>query len=199
MTNFHLKLSISHHDFWSQTHKVRTYFTEHGHKAWFIDTLICHIASLADCFNLYQCRVLTTTNIIPQQFVVQSDDPMQQQFLQVVRLCLHSRDNHYEAAIGYTPGDESNEEDIEYEEDVIHENLCPSAASTTSKCIDWKKILLLTRKPGTGKTHCVKEAIYQAIDQERSFLVGTPIGFLASTYSATFLEDVNTDTVQVPS
>ncbi len=67
-------------DFWSQTHKVHTYFTEHGHKAWFIDTLICHIVSLADYFNLYQRRVLTTTNIIPQPFLAQSatDDPLQQ-------------------------------------------------------------------------------------------------------------------------
>ncbi len=82
-------------DFWSQTHKVHTYFTEHSHKAWFIDTLMCHIVSLADYFNLYQRRVLTTTNISPQPFLAQSatDDPLQQRFLQVVRLCLHSRDN----------------------------------------------------------------------------------------------------------
>ncbi len=67
----------------------------------------------------------------------------------------------------------------------------PPPASTTSERIDWKKILLLTSKPGAGKTHCIKEAIYQ----ERSILVATPTGFVASTYSATFLEDVDTDTV----
>ena len=37
--------------------------------------------------------------------------------------------------------------------------------------IDWKKVLLLTGKPGTGKTHCLKQAIYEAIDQERDVLV----------------------------
>ena len=61
--------------------------------------------------------------------------------------------------------------------------------------VDWRKVLLLTGKPGTGKTHCLKQAISQAIDQERDVLVATPTGFLASTYSAAFGEDVETETV----
>ena len=61
--------------------------------------------------------------------------------------------------------------------------------------IDWKKVLLLTGKPGTGKTHCLKQAIYEAIDQERDVLVATPTGFLASTSSAAFGDDVETETV----
>ena len=56
-------------------------------------------------------------------------------------------------------------------------------------------MLLLTGKPGTGKTHCLKQAIYQAIDQECDVLVATPTGFLVSTYLAAFGDDVQTETV----
>ena len=65
----------------------------------------------------------------------------------------------------------------------------------TDEDVDWRKVLLLTGKPGTGKTHCVKSAIHEAIEQDRDILVATPTGFLASTYSASFAEDIETDTV----
>ena len=55
--------------------------------------------------------------------------------------------------------------------------------------------MLLTGKPGTGKPHCVKMAITEAISQERDVLVATPTGFLPSTYVAAFGEDIDTETV----
>jgi type II secretory pathway predicted ATPase ExeA len=58
-----------------------------------------------------------------------------------------------------------------------------------------RKLLLLTCKPGTGKTCCVKQAIRETIEEERDILVATPTGFLASTYSPEFLQDIDINTV----
>ena len=95
--------------------------------------------------------------------------------------------------------DEAEEYEVQSEQAFV-----PAAAvgedddeemSLGNEDINWKKVLLLTGKPGTGKTHSLKQAIYEAIDQERNVLVATPTGFLASMYSAAFSDDVETETV----
>ena len=61
--------------------------------------------------------------------------------------------------------------------------------------VDWRKILLLIGKPGTGKTHCVKKAIRKAVDENRAVLVTTQTGFFPTTYAAHFLDEIDTNTI----
>ena len=93
--------------------------------------------------------------------------------------------------------EENNSEEDKYEEDMnqpfpqhlIRQN------EDHHPDVDWRKILLLSRKPGTGKTHCVKQPIQRAVDENRAVLVTTPTGFLATTYAAQFLDEVDTNTI----
>ena len=188
------------HDFWSQPETIRTYFIQQGHKSWFVETLIAHISTLADFFHLFQRRVLTSVNI--QQITaitppVAIHDPLQNRFLQVVNMSLIQRDEHYNNnGLGEAREENDSEED-EYEEDINQP--LPQQPTRQNQDrrpdVDWRKILLLTGKPGTGKTHCVKQAIRRAVDENRAVLVTTPTGFLATTYAAHFLDEIDTNTI----
>lgn len=79
-------------------------------------------------------------------------------------------------------------------EQIEQQNYC-EVLTDDDQNLDWKKFLLVTGSAGTGKTHCVKRAIQQALNDDRDVLVTTPTGFLATTYSATFLEEIEADTV----
>ena len=65
----------------------------------------------------------------------------------------------------------------------------------TNSTIDWKKLILVTGKAGTGKTHCLLKAIDESLEDERQILVATPTGFLATTDSEFFLNEITADMV----
>jgi hypothetical protein len=190
--------------FWSVPTNIRSYLFEQGHKSWFINTVVARVESLTDHFKLWQRHVIqsphtTTANVFD---VAPLEDPLQSRFLQVFRASLLKRDEHYENCLGENDEDsEEQEEDAsDVEFDVTHEQSASNhmrhqRLELTDEDVDWRKVLLLTGKPGTGKTHCVKSAIHEAIEQDRDILVATPTGFLASTYSASFPQGIETDTV----
>ena len=72
-------------------------------------------------------------------------------------------------------------------------DVAPSASHTEN--LNWKKFILVTGKPGTGKTHCLRRAIRDALDDQRKVLTATPTGFLATTYAEHFLDEIVADTV----
>ena len=49
--------------------------------------------------------------------------------------------------------------------------------------------VLVKGKPATGKSHAIKVAIQQALDNSYKVACATPTGFLQSTYRAEFIED----------
>jgi Cdc6-like AAA superfamily ATPase len=127
------------------------------------------------------------------------DDPMQNRFLQAVKTFFQKRDHHYEELTGYMRAEDCDEREDDDDEEVDEtDEMQPrnsNCVSVVNCSIDWERIMLLTGKPGTGKTHCVKKTIRDAIEEDRNVLVATPTGFLASTYSAEFLQDIDTDIV----
>ena len=77
--------------------------TQQGHKAWFVHTMVAHVASLTDFFRLWQRQVIECQNITNKSllFVENSiEDPMQKQFVQLVNMCLTKRDQYYEQVLG---------------------------------------------------------------------------------------------------
>ena len=97
--------------FWSNATNIYDYLTQQGHKSWFIQTVIAHVASLGDYYKLWQRHVIHTPHIAMSQlsFDERIHDPVQSRFMEVFKLLLRKRDEHYEqAAVG---------NDNEYEDD----------------------------------------------------------------------------------
>ena len=197
-------------DFWSNSENICCYLIEQGHKSWFVKTVLAHVASLADYFKLWQRQVLQSPHVATSSLPIDEsiDDPLQRRFMQVFKLFLQKRDKYYEQVMENNDEDDDddsiedvNEYQIGAEPDDDHhvEHHVETGKALRDEDVDWRKVLLLTGKPGTGKTHCVKQAINQAIEQERDILVGTPTGFLASTYSTAFGGEVETETVHATS
>ena len=61
--------------------------------------------------------------------------------------------------------------------------------------IDWKKYLLVTGKPGCGKTHTLNACISERVTRRLKVCVAAPTGFLACKFKAIFGDDISTDTV----
>lgn len=189
-------------DFWSDSTNIRSYLQNQGHKWWFIDTVISHVGSLGDYFKLWQRQVVETPRISAPNLTIllPINDPLQSRFIAIFKACLRKRDQYYEDTLAQNEEDDEENADDPDEYDIDgNDDIMPTRPADQltlpDEDLDWKKVLLLTGKPGTGKTHCVKVAITEAIKQERDVLVATPTGFLASTYSAAFPEEIQTETV----
>ena len=140
-------------DFWSQSEHVRQYFCNQGHKEIFVETILSHVASMTDFFRLFQRRVITG-NDIPRDIAHAEEavnDPVQHRVLQAVGICLRRRDNYYNELDQHVMEESSDtsEEDI----DLDLPDVAPTASHTEN--LDWKKFILVTGKPGTGKTRCL--------------------------------------------
>ena len=61
---------------------------------------------------------------------------------------------------------------------------------------DWRKVITVTAKRGTGKTKCIHSCISYLVSNDRPCLVATPTGYLASKNRAK-LDTIDCDTVHV--
>ena len=180
-------------DFWSQSEHVRQYFCNQGHKGTFVETILSHVASLMDLFRLFRRHVITS-NDIPRDIAHAEEavnDPVQHHVLQVVGICLQKRDNYYNELDQHVTEESSDTSEEDIDPDLP--DVAPSASHTEN--LNWKKFILVTGKPGTGKTHCLQRAIRDASDDQRKVLTATPTGFLATTYAEHFFDEIVADTV----
>ena len=60
---------------------------------------------------------------------------------------------------------------------------------------DWKKFILITGGPGSGKSQIMKRTIEKCIEQSRNILVAAPTGILATRFKKLFTQRIHTDTV----
>ena len=60
---------------------------------------------------------------------------------------------------------------------------------------DWRKVISVTGKPGTGKTKTLHACVKFAVDNQFTTLVATPTAMLASSYRALFDEEIDANTI----
>ena len=186
-------------DTWSSSEQVRSLFSQQGHKETFVQTMVSHVDSLTDLFHLWQRRVLTGIDVtVAERHAIDAiRDPIQNQALLHIKACLRKRDDYYDrldpTLVEDAPDDDDETDDNLQDNQQRHIAVRPP--NPTDDAVDWRKFVLLTGKPGTGKTHCVHKAMDEALDDERQIMVATPTGFLATTYANVFGTDITTDTV----
>ena len=77
-------------NFWSNPTNIHSYLTQHGHKSWFIQTVIAHVASLGDYFKLWQRHVIQSPHVAMSALPLDEriGDPVQSRFMGVFKLLL---------------------------------------------------------------------------------------------------------------
>lgn len=143
---------------------VKTYLHKQGHRESYIMTAIAHINTLADMFFLWQMQViprhvldtpqtteLPSSNLDPQQLTVQNH---------VVR-SMRERGMHYTTF--FPTEHKENDSDITEPEDEFDTfDSQPNTVSQQSHSMtnSWTRPILVTGKPGCGKSHTVTSIVH---------------------------------------
>jgi hypothetical protein len=178
--------------FWENSNKVSEYFLMRGNRSHYVDTLTLYIKSLHDMLQLWQKRVINTSQINGKGSVeseYQLDHFQNSIFLRIMQF-LNIRDEYYSFPCDIS--DSESEDDIDNFENT---NVVATDSQCTNLTGDWQKCIFLTGRHGTGKSQIICRTIKACIEDHRHVLVAAPTGILAARYQNIFSDDIVTDTV----
>ena len=172
---------------------IRKTLSDEGNKNTYIDTTVAYINSLHDVLTVCRLNLVDTllfeqSNTTNRRF---PPDGPQSVIVNRVISALQSREDENILFASTSP-------DIHDDEDVSVQyasQVNEPVSDDHQTFLDWKQPLLVTGKPGSGKTYAVLSIVEHCINLDYSVLVTAPTGFLASKYSEIFKEQADTDTV----
>lgn len=171
-------------EMWTDMDKVRQHFSLLGNKDEYIETVIEHVKSRTDFLHLWQRKVVGSIGVFDKRDDQETNLTLEQErVLCMTRSALAERSRFYEDIPELNTAYES---DVDSDEDNAANDLQTETVATTG--IDWRKFVYIDGKPGTGKSFAVCKAIDYGLEKNYNVTVGTPTGFLASTYRGRFTE-----------
>lgn len=195
---------------WKCVKLVRKRFEGEGHRQAFVETILAYITSLHDMLKLWKLRVITTkqlsldSNVVVNRFTLTGSQLTAFEFIKnssEERSVYYSSLNACQFSDEETLFDiESGELDVDMDSQELEVEMCQSNSNSSDEeesrlKIDWKKYILLTGVPRTGKTQVMLAAIDYFLKLDRKILVATPTGHLASQYREQFHDEVICDTI----
>ncbi len=193
-------------EFWQSKDAISSFLHDQGNREHFIQTALAYVDTLKDMFFLWQLQVLSVEAIdMPYESAVRefSLDPQQLCVHRHVVKSLNERASAYSSFLpsaNTEPASSSNSEsnsdfetDMENEQQVLllHGNFDHPDATTN----DWTKPILVTGKPGCGKSHAIESIVHSVSSEDALILIAAPTGFLASVFRFNAPEHVVCDTV----
>ena len=144
---------------------------------------------MANANNQSNAIATISFTLDPQQLSVQNH---------VIRL-VNERNAHYNSYSAAEGHDYSSDSDsgMSVEEHELHNEFNidrnQQQSYATNNC--WTKPILLTGKPGAGKTYTILWTVNELVPMNTKILVAAPTGFLASVYRYLVDDEVTCDTV----
>ena len=181
---------------WQNLDAVEGLFKLEGHKTYYIRNIVSHVKSLTAFFHLWQRQVFGL-NTEPIDISSQSEsefDAIQLAVLNHVRHAVamrHSQLSEEEDCPGFLEDDDGSDEEQECPASDLTAS-CPELPSSLD--LDWRKLILLVRKPGTGKTHTVCTSVKRTLQDQLKVAIAAPTGF-PNLYRAQFEDEAYIDTV----
>lgn len=176
---------------------VEGLFKLEGHKTYYIRNIVSHVKSLTAFFHLWQRQVFGL-NTEPIDISSQSEsefDAVQLAVLNHVRHAVamrHSQLSEEQDCPGFLEDDDESDEQQERPASDQTAS-CPELPSSLD--LDWRKLILLVGKPGTGKTHTVCTSVQRTLQDQFKVAIAAPTGFLTNLYRAQFEDEAYIDTV----
>lgn len=182
---------------WQNLDAVEGLFKLEGHKTYYIRNIVSHVKSLTAFFHLWQRQVFGL-NTEPIDISSQSEsefDAVQLAVLNHVRHAVamrHSQLSEEQDCPGFLEDDDESDEQQERPASDQTAS-CPELPSSLD--LDWRKLILLVGKPGTGKTHTVCTSVQRTLQDQFKVAIAAPTGFLTNLYRAQFEDEAYIDTV----
>ena len=185
--------------FWSNEDSVLQFLHNQGNRDNYITTFLAYLRTIKDMYFLWQTRVLSSTSL---QFPLAN--PMESFNLDVDQLTVQNhvlsaiqQRNTYYSSFAMTNNfnsslPDSDQENTSDESPTDHIEVQQRSVSID---LDWKKIILLCGKAGSGKSYLIKSIVHKLCHHQLNVLIVTPTGILASSFKATLPDEVRCDTV----
>ena len=189
---------------WASIDTARVHFEKLGHRDYYIDNLLYHIASLHNMLNLWHRGILNRTNFIQSctEITIHTLDSHQTAIFNQIVQAMNDRNEHYSAMdqFGENSDDDDDIGDQDEDMDCTEDNEQEAEETTSIQPsafipIDWKKIFLITGEAGTGKSQIVLRSIEWALDNDLKVLVATPTALLAIRYENAFDKTITSETI----
>lgn len=156
-------------DFWRDYQCVRAYFEMQGNKEYYVKTLLSYICSLRDTFSLWQRKVIRNNQLFNNELCSEGNtyplDNFQTAIFEQVMSAMHTRDRYY--------NNNDNNHFVMSEDDDTPENDVPIIEDEEEFDIsinnEWKKFVLVTGGPGSGKSQIMKRTIQKFIEKVAIF------------------------------
>lgn len=183
-------------ELWGDDERITAHFQTDGNKQYYVETLQCHISSLRDLLHLWEREVITSNELFSSDLATAEIYPLdnfQSAIYEQVMTAMAMRDRFYDNTHYYAISDEDEEEDVELVNDVQEEHVEIPPFYRDSD--DWRKFVLITGGPGSGKSQIMKRTIQKCIEENRNVLFSAPTGLVAARLKNEFRPHIHTDTV----
>lgn len=190
------------HAVWGSSEVVQSHLMNLGNRRHYVANVVRHLQSLRDVYHLWSVKKVTSEQLnrsgitCDRKFTL---DPHQLGVVSHVEQCLTERQRCYE--------DMNREVSDAWEEEdnvsVCCDDVDASSAmqsedipvNVRSNDVDWKMLIVVQGKAGTGKTHVLLACISHCIEHGQSVLVATPTGHLSCSYQMQFMSSIHSDTI----
>lgn len=189
---------------WNNEANLTLYLTLQAHREKHIATIIAYIRSLHDLYYLFQINVINHHQLRAVQISEVTNatlDTQQLALLHHINTSMKLRIDFYKEANLRTPLEMSDTEGDSDDESEESFPTPPNFYSSTNEPVDtpfaweWQNPILVTGKPGSGKTHAICESIIAHNSKGAKILVVSPTGFLASLFRSKLPEQVTCETI----
>ena len=175
-------------DLWENIENIRQMLINEGHAEHYIRTVIAFIASMRDSILYVRRHILASSSFEAQSDTANQAQQLsvqQQQIVEDIVSACEQRGATYQRSVEL---DDEHDMSLNVEEhDCTNENV--------GNNVPWASPILLTGKPGTGKTHVILESVRRITEREGQVLITCPTGFLSSVLRVKTREEVRCDTV----
>ena len=195
---------------WTRDEKIKSWLLTQGHRDCYITGVLSYIASLRDIFYLVRSEVISNEQLQVAQQHSQTSfvlDSYQSVVANHIDKAVRSRHEFYvdtfrnrqqcmtDSDDSGSESDEShnarNNTQMQHREHQRAQNILDiNMTATHVPDIQWENPIVITGKPGAGKSETISQCVSKYVQRDQSILVAAPTSFLASRFRAILPDEV---------
>ena len=162
----------------------------------YIDTVISYVQSLKDLLYLTSMQIVSVQQLqireTPRNDTHHQLDEQQEAVKHHIISAANARGRYYQqSSVQYDSDDSESDTDCIYP----WENVSHADHDHFVSDIQWQTPILISGKPGSGKSHTILSTVEHLADRDFSILIASPTGYLSSVFRANVSSTVNCDTI----
>lgn len=183
-------------DLWNNEASLKSFLLTQGHRDFYIETILSHIASLHDLLHLVQMQIISKKQLATVELCQSHDFSLDAyQLVRHLDTALHLRHISYnnnfpsqsqEKCTDSNPSDTDSEVDSDWDDDSHMQNL-HNEPCFLSNDIQWQQPVLVMGKPGAGKTEAICHCVRKVNSNGLNVLIAAQLVFLLVVSALSYL------------